>query len=78
VVRLANGHELKFNSLWTSVCRRENGVWKVIRLQGTMNPVENVFVTAKLTAAKLTYGSGGLLAGVLLGFVLRAMRRQRP
>lgn len=47
-VRLASGKELRFNSLWTTISRKENGEWKLIRLQATMDPVENVFISMRL------------------------------
>ena len=78
VVRLPSGKQLKFNSLWTAVCRRENGAWKVIRMQATMDPVNNVFTAWKMGTAKLLYGGGGFIAGGLLALVLmRLFRRAR-
>ena len=77
VVRLANGRELKFNSLWTTVCRKENGDWKIIRMQATMDPVENVFVSARLKIAKLTFGVGGFVLGALLVLAACLLRRKR-
>ena len=77
VVRLANSRELKFNSRWTTVCRKENGDWKLIRMQATMDPVENVFVSTKLKLAKLTFGAGGIALGALLVLVVCLARRKR-
>jgi ketosteroid isomerase-like protein len=77
VVRLANGRELKFNSLWTTVCRKANGDWKLIRMQATMDPVDNVFISAKLKMAKLTFGVSGLVLGALLVFAPCLLRRKR-
>jgi ketosteroid isomerase-like protein len=69
VVRLGNGKQLLFSSRWTSVCVKEDGAWKVIRMEAGMDPVDNVFVTLKLQRAKLIFGVGGLLAGAVLAFV---------
>jgi ketosteroid isomerase-like protein len=77
VVRLANGQELKFNSLWTTVCRKENGDWKLIRMQATMDPVENVFVSAKTKMAKLTYGAGGAILGAVMVLAAWMFKRKR-
>ena len=46
IVRLGNGKEFKFGSSWSTVCRKEGGAWKVIRMQATMDPVQNPFVSA--------------------------------
>jgi ketosteroid isomerase-like protein len=77
------GKRYEFSSQWTAVCRKEDGQWKLLRVQATMDPVSNVFVKAFLrrTAA----GSGlagaavGLVAGALLaGFLLRRRRATQP
>lgn len=77
IVTLANGKEFKFNSLWNTVCRKENGEWKVIRMQATMDPVSNTFVTAKRSADKFTYAGLGLVAGIVLGMATNLLRRPR-
>ncbi len=77
VVRLADGRELKFNSLWTTICRKENGDWKLIRMQATMDPVDNVFVSAKLKMAKISFGAGGFVLGALLVLATFLARRRR-
>jgi len=71
IVRLGNGKELRFNSFWTAVCRKEAGVWKVLRMEATMDPVNNVFVSLQVRKGELTYGVGGLILGavVVLAFV---------
>lgn len=75
VIRLSQGRELKFQSHWTAVCQRQNDQWKVIRMQATLNPVDNVFVSALVQKAKLTYGIGGLIAGALLVLLVVRLRR---
>ena len=78
VVRLPNGKQLHFTSLWTAVCRKEDGQWKLLRMQATMDPVNNVFTGMKLKAAKFTFGGVGLLAGLVLGFLFgQILRRSR-
>jgi len=76
-VRLPNGKELKFSSLWTAICRKEGGAWKVTRMQATMDPVNNVFVATKLNTAKLLAGVGGLLLGAVLVVLTALLRRKR-
>jgi ketosteroid isomerase-like protein len=76
-VRLAEGKEFKFNTLWNTVCRRENGEWKVIRMQATMDPVSNAFVSAKLNSAKFTFAGAGLAVGIVLGLSVNLLRRPR-
>lgn len=73
-VRLANGKELDFSSYWTAVCHKEDGRWKVFRMQATLNPVHNVFVSLQLGKAKLIYGIGGFVVGVILVLLFQLLR----
>jgi uncharacterized protein (TIGR02246 family) len=75
VVRLGNGREMKFGAHWTAVCRRENGAWKIHRMQASLDPINNVFIAARIVGAKMTYGIGGVVVGLILGFVLFRRRR---
>ena len=75
-VRLPGGKELKFSSYWTAVCHKEDGVWKVFRMQAAMDPVDNVFVSLKEAKAKLTYGIGGVVIGVVLMLLIGLLRRR--
>ena len=77
VVRLGNGKELPFSSRWTSVCRKEDGAWRVIRMQAAMNPVDNVFISLKGQRDKLAFGIGGVVAGVIINFAIQFLRRGR-
>jgi len=76
VVRLATGKELQFHSLWTAVCHKENGVWKVVRMEAAMDPVDNVFVSLRMQKTRLAAGGIGLLAGVLLTLLIGLLRRR--
>jgi ketosteroid isomerase-like protein len=76
-VKTAEGREYKFPMLWTAVARREDGGWKAIRMHGSMNPLSNVFVTTQLNATKWIYGGGGVLVGLIVGFLLSMLRRAR-
>jgi len=77
-VRLASGKELDFSAFWTAVCHKEDGTWKVVRMQATLNPIDNVFVTLQLKKAKLIYGIVGFIAGALLVLVIRLLLCKRP
>jgi len=70
-VRLASGKELDFSAYWTAVCHKEDGTWKVFRMQATLNPIDNVFVSLQLKKTKLIYGIVGFIAGVLLILAMR-------
>jgi ketosteroid isomerase-like protein len=70
-VRLSNGKELDFSAYWTAVCHKEDGQWKVLRMEATLDPVHNVFVSLQLDKAKLMYGIGGLVSGIILVLLIR-------
>lgn len=74
-VKTAEGKEYKFPMLWTAVSRREEGGWKAIRLHGSMDPLSNVFVKTQLQATKWIYGGGGVVVGLVVGFLLAMLRR---
>jgi ketosteroid isomerase-like protein len=76
VVRLGTGKELRFHSLWTAVCHREDGVWKVVRMEAAMDPVDNVFISLRLQKTKLGAGAAGLLAGIILTCAFCLLRRR--
>ena len=76
VVKLASGTEFRFTSFWTAVCRKENGAWKVVRMQATMDPVDNVFVKARVQTTKIAYGAIGVVSALLVVFFARVLRRK--
>jgi ketosteroid isomerase-like protein len=72
-VHLANGTDFHFNSFWTAVCHKENGDWKVLRMQATLDPVHNVFVDYQIKKAELVYGVAGVAVGLAVSFLLRLL-----
>lgn len=64
------GKRYEFSSQWTAVCRREEGQWKLLRVQATMDPVSNVFVKTFLTRTATTSGLVGAAIGLALGLLL--------
>ena len=76
VVRLGTGQEFRFHSLWTAVCRKENGAWKVIRMEAAMNPIDNVFISLKILKTRIKSGALGLIAGMVLGLGVGLLRRR--
>ncbi|MGH7846755.1 MAG: YybH family protein [Candidatus Binatia bacterium] len=71
------GKEYRFPMLWTAVAKREDNGWKAVRMHGSIDPLGNVFVKTQLNAIKWMYGVGGLIAGLVIGFLLSFLRRAR-
>ena len=76
-IRSSSRNEFKFTAYWTAVCQKGNDQWKVIRMQATMDPVDNVFVKMKLRVTKVSFGIAGL-AGGLIALLLITRIRRRP
>jgi hypothetical protein len=75
VVVTGLGKRFEFQSTWLVNLVKEDGVWKLYRIQATMDPVSNVFVQDTVKYTRLAFGGGGLLLGAALGFFIRGRRR---
>jgi ketosteroid isomerase-like protein len=76
-VRLGNGTELDYQTLWTAVLLKQNGQWKAARLHVSLDPVNNPFVAMKTKWRDRLFAAAGLALGLLLWrlFVLERKRR---
>ena len=74
-VTLPNGKLIEFPSKWTAVCIRQNGVWKLLRVHATINPLENPFTAKAKTISNLIVGGSAGLGGLLLGFLFGRRKR---
>ena len=72
VVTTGNGKTFRFGTNWTCVLHKENGTWKVLQVQGSMDPLKNPFVIEEyhVRAHMLAAGAGviGLILGLLVGW----------
>jgi hypothetical protein len=66
---VTNRGEYRFESAWTAVLRKVDGQWKVLRIQGSMDPVTNPFVKTFMRRTALTSAGGGAAAGAALGLL---------
>ena len=73
----ASGREYQFGSEWTAVCRRQNGQWKLLRLHGSMNPINNAFVAAASRGSMMFGGGLGGLLGLVFGALAMGLWIQR-
>jgi len=80
VFHTAAGKEFAFRPRWTAITRRQNGEWKIYRVQGTLNPMDNAIITEIVRRARITVGASGLVAGLVLGFLVGGLwnRKKSP
>lgn len=79
VVTTSEGRTFRFGTNWTAVLHKQDGVWKIVQVQGSMDPIRNEFVTTFMKEAMMKVGAGAGLGGLLLGSVLGIVigRRKR-
>ena len=80
VVTTSAGKTFRFATTWTCLLHKEGGTWKVLQVQGSMDPVGNAFAKAYMNEAAKRVGAaaaaGGLVVGLLIGWL--AARRRKP
>jgi len=76
-VRTSSGQEIRFQTHWTAVFHKEDGQWKVIRAEATMDPFSNPLITEEAKQIKKVFGGGGLIIGLIAGFLARSLLRSR-
>ena len=69
--------EFRFQSSWTAVLQKEDGKWKLRRVQGTIDPVDNPFVREFSRRAATGAAGVGALIGLGVGAVVMALIGRR-
>ncbi len=77
-VTTSEHHEYHFNSRWTALVTKQDGVWKLLRVHISMDPLQNTFVTTFRGRATQLYGGIGIGIGLLLGALIgRSLARRQ-
>ena len=71
------GQEYSFESQWTAVLRKVDQRWKILRIQATMDPIENEFVQVAVKGGVITGVVGGGAIGVVVGVLLKILLGRR-
>jgi hypothetical protein len=74
--KLVGGEDFAINARWTATLVKENGNWQIASFQSSANIFDNPLINKAKTSLYLV-GGGGILAGVVLGWVL-GRRRGKP
>ncbi len=76
-VRLGNGTELNYQTLWTAVLHKQNGQWKAARLHVSLDPVNNPIVEMKAKWRERLLLAAGLVSGLVLAWAFAFWRKRR-
>jgi ketosteroid isomerase-like protein len=76
----AAGKDYPVQARWTAITRKQNGEWKVFRVQGSINPLDNAGITEMVKQARIWSGALGAVIGLALGVIIRGLwgKRQAP
>jgi ketosteroid isomerase-like protein len=77
VVTTSRRQEFRFKSSWTAVLQKEDGKWKLRRVQGTIDPVDNPFVREFTKRATTGAAGVGALIGIVVGAVAAVLIGRR-
>jgi len=81
VVVTSEGREFRFTSFWTAVLQKQNGRWQLRQAQGSIDPVNNPFVSEftrrSLQLAVAISAGSGILVGWGLAWLFRRRRAGR-
>ncbi len=69
------GLQMDLPSKWAATLIKEKGEWKVVSLTLTSNIFDNALLTSAKASAKY-FGFGGLVAGLILGFLMFRLSRK--
>ncbi len=76
-VRFGSGKELSWQTKWTAVLKKTDGAWRTSRLHVSLNPFDNPVIAARSNVTGWSLLAGGILGGVVAGFLL-GRRRRKP
>jgi hypothetical protein len=81
VVTTDEGRVYRFGTNWTATLQRQDGVWKIVQVQGSMDPVGNAFVRSFIRESLMKYGAViallALVLGLAIGFTVGRRRAVR-
>lgn len=65
-----NGKTIDLVSKWTAIARKEGKTWKLVRIQASVDPVNNPIVTALGKTKLWVTGAIATICGLLIGWLL--------
>ena len=77
VVVTSDKQEFHFNSYWTAVLRKQDRQWKLVQVQGTIDPIDNPFVREFNRRYTRMVMALSALGGFGIGLVVARLLRKR-
>ena len=78
VVVTSEKNEFRFTSYWTAVLQKQAGQWKLVQVQGTIDPIDNPFVrefNRRENRIVIPLSAiGGIVLGLIAGWLIRRRR----
>jgi ketosteroid isomerase-like protein len=65
-----NGKTLGFTSQWTAIARKEDGEWKIVRIQASIDPIGNPIIGVLQGYSKWITAIAALIGGLVIGRLL--------
>lgn len=69
--------KVDLQTTWMAILHKENGQWKGIRSQATINAFQNPVIDLLSKKTKLIFGAGGLILGIFIGLLIPFRRSKR-
>ena len=74
--------EFQFSAQWTAISKKEDGKWKILRVQGSIDPIRNPFVVAALKTVAWRVGIWSSLVALVVGIgatlLIQRLRLRKP
>jgi ketosteroid isomerase-like protein len=77
VVVTSEKEEFRFTSYWTAVLQKQAGQWKLVQVQGTIDPIDNPFVREFNRRENRVVIPLSAIGGVVLGLIVAWVIRRR-
>lgn len=71
------GNRFNYTGQWTAVLRKRDGEWKILRIHGSMDPINNPFVSTMGSSMSIVYGLIGLAVGAIVGWIAHLLIARR-
>jgi hypothetical protein len=70
VVVTDENRRYEFNSHWTAILQKQGNEWKLLRVQGSIDPIGNPFVRDFTRRALIRAGAAAAIAGLAVGWLI--------